>query len=82
MTLDARLQALVDGLPAPDRLDFFALCESMYKIRFTGPTTIHWLNGLPRQIDLGQPVKLTICQGDVTAESEGKDPLPSGKKST
>lgn len=82
MKMDAKLQAFLDGLPTPDSLEFLALCESMYRIRFTGPTTIHWRNGLPKQIDLGQPIRLTICSGEVTDESEGKDSLPIGKRGT
>lgn len=63
-TLAPTLQRLLDSLPPSDQLDFHRLIEAVYQVRFTGPLTIDFLNGLPRQINLGQPVKLAICTGD------------------
>lgn len=71
MTMDQRLQAFLASLPADGQLEFLGLCEAIYKIRFTGPTMIHWRNGLPKQIDMGQPIRLTICAGTSTDESGG-----------
>ena len=60
------LQRLLTQLPAPDHgLEFPALLEALYSVRFTGPLTVDFLNGIPRQINLGQPIKLTIVQGGV-----------------
>lgn len=60
------LQALLDRLPPADRLEFGPLLLAIEEVRFTGPLTIDFLNGIPRQISLGQPVKLAICQGQST----------------
>ena len=57
------LQSLLDQLPPADRLEFGALLQAIEAVRFTGPLTIDFLNGMPRQINLGQPVKLAICAG-------------------
>lgn len=64
MTLAPTLERLLAALPAADQLEFPALLIAVEKVRFTGPLTIDFLNGLPRQINLGQPVKLAICHGD------------------
>ena len=37
------------------------LSPALRQLRFTGPMTIDFLNGTPKQISLGQPVKLAIC---------------------
>lgn len=56
------LQALLDRLPPGDRLEFGPLLAAIESVRFTGPLTVDFLNGMPRQISLGPPLKLTICQ--------------------
>jgi len=58
------LQALLDRLPPADRLEIAALLEAIDGARFTGPLLINFLNGKPRQISLGQPITLTICEAD------------------
>lgn len=55
------LQRLLDSLPPGDQLDFQRLLDAVFSVRFTGPLTVDFLNGTPKQISLGQPVKLTIC---------------------
>jgi len=62
VTLDQRIAELLAHLPPAEQLEFAALQEAIYRVRFTGPVTIDFLNGVPRQISLGQPVKLAICQ--------------------
>lgn len=57
------LDRLLAQLPPGDQLDFQRLLEAVYSVRFTGPVTIDFLNGTPKQINLGQPVKLAICSG-------------------
>jgi hypothetical protein len=59
-----QLKALLDRLPDDQRVDFDRLCAAILAIRYTGPSTIHWLNGVPKQIDLGPPIKLSIVQGE------------------
>ena len=61
--LDSRIAALLAQLEPADRLEFGQLLEAVHTIRFTGPLTIDFLNGAPKQINLGQPVKLVICSG-------------------
>lgn len=63
MTTPPALQKLLDRLGPTDQLDFVRLAEVIYESRFTGPTTIHWRNGVPQQIDLGPPIRLSIVQG-------------------
>lgn len=58
-----QLKALLDRLPDDQRVDFTRLADALKAVRYTGPTTIHWLNGEPQQIDLGPPVKLSIVAG-------------------
>lgn len=78
MTLAPTLQRLLDALPPADQLEFHALLHAVYAVRFTGPLTIDFLNGLPRQINLGQPVKLTICHADsAPAAQKGLDSPPA-----
>ena len=65
--LSPTLQRLLDQLPEGESaLDFQRLLEAVYTVRFTGPLTVDFLNGQPRQISLGQPVKLAICAGGAT----------------
>lgn len=60
------LQDLLARLPPDTRpLDFQQLIEAVYQVRWTGPITIDFHNGTPKQISLGQPVKLAICAGGV-----------------
>lgn len=73
MTLSPGLQRLLDQLPPGQALDFQRLLESIYYTRFTGPMTIDFLNGIPKQINLGQPVRLAICAGGV---DNGRKPDP------
>lgn len=47
--------SLLDGAIAAIRLidaDFGELIAALYARRFTGYTGVHWLNGVPRQVDL------------------------------
>lgn len=70
------LQKLLDQLPAGQDLEFGRLLEAVERSRFSGPLTIDFFNGRPRQINLGQPVKLTICSGDQPAAPDQK-PRPN-----
>jgi hypothetical protein len=46
------------------------LAALVQKIGFTGPITIHWQGGRPKQLDLGAPVRLSIVEGGL----DSKDP--------
>ena len=71
MTLTPALQKLIDALPPPERLTYLSIADAIYQARYTGFTGIHWLNGVPRQIDLGAPVRLTIVEA---LDSGGRNP--------
>ncbi len=58
------LQQLLASLPPDGPLDLFRFLEAVYATRFTGPYTVHNRNGVPHQIDLGAPVKLSIVQAE------------------
>lgn len=61
--LSHSLQKLLAGLPQSDRLAFEQIWQVIYQTRFDGPVTFHCRGGVPHQVDLGSPVKLSICQG-------------------
>lgn len=58
-----QLQALLDSLPDSDRVEWVNLVSAVYTARYTGISIIHWKNGVPKQIDLGQPIRLSIVSG-------------------
>jgi hypothetical protein len=62
--LSQTLQALLARLPQTEQLEVMSLFEAVYTVRFTGPITFDFLNGVPRQINLGAPIRLTICHAD------------------
>jgi hypothetical protein len=79
VTLDPSLQKLIERLPPAAELDIFKLLEAIYETRLTARVSFDFHNGVPRQVDLGPPVRLAICQGlpmghpaGATAESNGK----------
>lgn len=53
---------VLQEIPTPEEMSFLALAEAIHRAGFTGPTTIHWKAGVPMQVDLGSPVKLSIVQ--------------------
>lgn len=58
------LEALLARLPSGGAdLEFGQLLEALHQARFTGPLTVDFLNGMPRQINLGQPVRFSIVHG-------------------
>ena len=65
------LEDLLKQLPPGQQLEFQSLLDAVYQVRFSGPLTIDFLNGRPRQISLGQPVKLAICAGALTDRKNG-----------
>lgn len=67
MTTSETLQRLLAALPDQDQLEFTKLLEAIYRVRFTGPLVIDFQNGIPRQINLGPPMRLAICHGQPTS---------------
>lgn len=63
-----QLRALLDRLPDDQRINFDQLWAALKAVRYTGCTPVHWQNGVPKQIDLGPPVKLSIVAGVDTSE--------------
>lgn len=63
MSLSPQLQSLLAQLPNGDRVDFSALLTALYHVRHTGPITLHLFNGVPKQVDLGAPIRLSIVEG-------------------
>lgn len=80
--LNQMIETFLARLPESAQLDFFGLLETLEATRFTGPVTFDFLNGKPRQINLGAPVKLTICEGFPAGGSTGggSGGLDKGKK--
>jgi hypothetical protein len=62
-TLSLSLQTLLASLPPADQLNFPRLLEAISAVRYTGPVVIHLLNGVPKQVDLGAPIRLSIYEG-------------------
>lgn len=77
MTLSPKLQRLLAELPADAALDFPRLLDAIYRVHFTGPLTVDFYNGEPRQISLGQPVKLAICRGQRNGGLDTRKEPPS-----
>ena len=71
MTLAPKLEELLAQLPPSDQLQFQSLLEAIYKVRFTGQLTIHVRNGLPQQVDLGAPIRLSIVEGVLPLDKVG-----------
>jgi hypothetical protein len=75
------IERLLARLPKGD-LEIQALFESIYQTRFTGPIAFDILKGVPRQINLGQPVKQVICHATDPAPADPAIPpaVPPLKK--
>ncbi len=63
MTLAPVIEQLLQQLPAPDRLQVDSLFAAIAKVKFTGAITLHCRNGIPMQVDLGAPIRLSIVEG-------------------
>lgn len=68
----APLQKLLDRLDGATPIDPATFQQAIYDARFTGAVTTHYRNGVPQQVDLGAPVKLTICAGARTDTQGGR----------
>ena len=80
MTVAPALQQLLSALPEAEQLEFQSLLVALYKVRYTGFIGIHCKNGLPKQVDLGAPVRLSIVEGDHAPTAAPLD-SPAGAKS-
>lgn len=78
MVMHKALQDLLDRLPQDQQLELPALFDAVYQVRFTGPLTFDFLNGIPHQINLGQPVKLSICAGTPSGGLDDRKPRVKG----
>ena len=58
------LQSLLTSLP-PDRpFNLLTFLDAVYEARYTGACTLHIRNGVPHQLDLGQPIRLSIVESE------------------
>lgn len=78
MTMDERVADLLRRLSPQEQLELGTLFDAIERVRFTGPVTIDFLNGMPRQISLGQPVKLAICHGTTNGPLDKRRPPRTG----
>ncbi len=54
-------QKLLEALGPPGSFTYVRFLEAIYETAYTGPFTVHCLNGTPQQIDLGG--HLAIVEG-------------------
>lgn len=73
-----QLVELLSRLPAGQDLEYTRLMELLYETRFTGRITLDYRNGMPQQIDLGPPIKLSICHAEPGSSPGGGLDKPSG----
>lgn len=64
MSMSPALQKLLAQIVPGTQLEFDRLQEALLQVRFTGPVTYDYLNGVPQQINLGPPIRLSICRGE------------------
>lgn len=58
------LQRFLAEIGAGREINMDRLRQAMFDARYTGPTTIHWRNGVPRQLDIfASPIRLSIVEG-------------------
>jgi hypothetical protein len=62
------ISAILRELGAPSAPTLLHLADAIYRAGYTGPMTIHWKAGEPKQVDLGAPVRLSIAQALDTGE--------------
>ena len=68
------LQRFLATLGEDGSLHFLRFVEAIYEARYTGSYTVHNFNGVPQQIDIGAPIRLSIIEG----QREGLDrPKPA-----
>lgn len=74
--MNDQLQKLLSSLPPEDRQGFFQLWEAIYQARITGPVTVHCFNGIPKQMSIGQPILLSIAEGQPSTGLDTQDKAP------
>ena len=67
------VEKLLDALGPPEALDFPKLLIALHTARYTGSITLHCRNGRPQQLDLGAPIRLSICEA---LDTPPRDPPP------
>jgi hypothetical protein len=63
MTIAPALEKLLTQLPPADQLQFQSLLEAVFTTKYTGFIGLHCFNGIPKQVDLGSPIRLSIVEG-------------------
>ena len=63
LPVSPELQKLLDRIQRGE-MNFPGLMDALYASRFSGAITLHCLNGIPRQVDLGSPIRLSIVEGE------------------
>lgn len=69
--MNEALQKLLGKLDPGQELEFASFLLAIYEVRFTGRYSVDCLNGIPRQINIGEPIKLTICAGGTNGGTTG-----------
>ena len=66
--LSPALQRLLAHLEMGEGINFARLQDAIYHTKFTGPVVLHCYEGVPQQVDLGSPIRLSIVEGVDTAK--------------
>jgi hypothetical protein len=56
----ADLVEQLESLSTTEPPTFMELMERLYRMRYTGPCTLHFAGGLPRQVVLDQPIRVAL----------------------
>lgn len=79
MNAPERLTALQEALDL-EACGFAELLGTLHALRFTGPITLHMLNGSPQAAELGTPVRATFREHPANRKLDRPQELshPSG----
>ncbi len=50
----------IESLNTDEPPTFLELLDRLYQMRYTGPCTLHFAGGRPRQVVLDQPIRVTL----------------------
>ncbi len=56
----ASLIEQIESLSTAEPPTFMELLERLYQMRYTGPCTLHFAGGRPRQVVLDQPIRVAL----------------------
>jgi hypothetical protein len=79
VTSQQRLEALAEALNL-ESCHFAELLGTLHALRFTGPITLHLLNGSPQAAELGAPLRATFSEHPANRKLDSPSELshPSG----